>query len=110
MIDRFGTLPDPTANLIKLIEIKRLAIEAHIAKIDVGAKGSLVSFHNDSFPDPAGLIAYAARLQGTIKLRPDSKIAVTRVWGDPQARLNGLYQLTRGLSAIARKAGALEIV
>ena len=108
MIDRFGPLPVPTANLVKLIQIKRQAIEANIAKIDVGAKGSLVAFHNDSFPDPLGLVAYAQRLQGTIKLRPDNKIAVTRVWGDPQARLNGLIQLTKGLSAIARKAGAAD--
>ena len=53
---RFGPLPQPTTNLVKLIQIKRQAIEAHIAKIDVGAKGTLVSFHQDSFPDPAGLI------------------------------------------------------
>lgn len=104
MIDRFGPLPAPTANLIKLIGIKRLAIEAHIAKIDVGAKGTLVAFHNDQFPDPAGLIAYARRLEGTIKLRPDSKIVVTRAWPTPEARLNGLMQLTKGLSTIARKA------
>ncbi|MET0588943.1 MAG: transcription-repair coupling factor [Novosphingobium sp.] len=104
MIDRFGPLPDATANLIKLIEIKRQAIQANIARIDVGAKGTLVSFHNDNFPDPIGLISYAERLQGTIKLRPDSKLAVTRAWGDPKARLNGLFQLTKGLSAIARKA------
>ena len=104
MIDRFGPLPPPTANLVKLIEIKRQAIEANISKIDVGAKGSLVSFRGDQFPDPAGLIAYAARLAGTIKLRPDSKIAVTRAWGTAEARLNGLFQLTKGLSAIARKA------
>ncbi|MEY4952110.1 MAG: transcription-repair coupling factor, partial [Pseudomonadota bacterium] len=104
MIDRFGPLPQPTANLVKLIQIKRQAIEANIAKIDVGAKGSLVSFHQDQFPDPAGLIAYAARLEGTIKLRPDSKIVVTRAWGNAEARLNGLFQLTKGLSAIARKA------
>jgi transcription-repair coupling factor (superfamily II helicase) len=104
MIDRFGPLPSATANLIKLIEIKRQAIAAHIAKIDVGAKGALVSFHNDQFPDPAGLIAYAERLQGTVKLRPDSKLVVTRVWGDPKARLHGLFQLTKGLSAIVKKA------
>ena len=104
MIDRFGPLPSATANLVKLIEIKHQAIAANIAKIDVGAKGSLVSFHNDSFPDPAGLIAYAQRLEGTIRLRPDNKIVITRVWNDPKSRLNGLFQLTRGLSAIARKA------
>jgi transcription-repair coupling factor (superfamily II helicase) len=104
MIDRFGALPQPTANLVKLIQIKRQAIEANISKIDVGAKGSLVSFHHDRFPDPAGLFAYAERLEGTIKLRPDSKIVVTRAWGSAEARLNGLFQLTKGLAQIARKA------
>ena len=107
MIDRFGPLPPASANLILLIKIKLQAIEAHISKIDVGAKGSLVSFHNDSFPDPMGLIAYAQRLEGTVKLRPDSKLVVTRVWGDPKARLNGLLQLTKGLSAIATKSSTI---
>lgn len=104
MIDRFGPLPDPTSNLVRLIEIKQQAIEANIAKIDVGARGTLVTFHNDDFPDPAGLIAYVERLQGTAKLRPDMKLAINRAWGDPKSRLNGLFQLTKGLSGIVRKA------
>ncbi|MFN5902142.1 MAG: TRCF domain-containing protein, partial [Novosphingobium sp.] len=105
MIDRFGSLPAPTANLVKLIQIKQQAIAANIAKIDVGAKGTLVSFHNNEFPDPVGLINYAERLNGAVKLRPDNRLVVQRAWGDPAARLNGLFQLTKGLSAIARKAG-----
>jgi len=103
MIDRFGPLPSATSNLVQLIQIKRQAIEAHIAKIDVGPRGTLVSFHNDSFPNPAGLIAYAERLQGTVKLRQDNKLVLQRAWGDPKSRLNGLLQLTKGLAAVARK-------
>ena len=97
-------MPAPTKNLIRLIEIKHQAIEANIGKIDVGARGTLVTFHNDDFPDPAGLIAYVDRLKGTAKLRPDMKLVISRAWGDPESRLNGLIQLTRGLSAIVRKA------
>ena len=104
MIDRFGPLPQPTANLVRLIEIKRQAITANISKIDVGAKGTLVTFHNDSFPDPMGLINYVQRLDGAVKLRPDNKLVVNRVWGDPKARMHGLFQLTKGLAQIARKA------
>ena len=100
MIDRFGALPAPTANLVKLLEIKQQAIAANIAKIDVGATGTLVSFHKDEFADPAGLLAYVERLKGTARLRPDMKLVITRAWGDPQSRLNGLYQLTKGLSGI----------
>ncbi|QUL38895.1 transcription-repair coupling factor [Erythrobacter sp. JK5] len=108
MIDRFGDLPGPTKNLVRLIEIKHQAIEANIAKIDVGARGTLVTFHNDDFPDGPGLIAYVDRLQGTAKLRPDMKLVINRAWGDPQSRLNGLFQLTKGLSGIARKARKRE--
>ena len=104
MIDRFGDLPDPTKNLIRLIEIKHQAITANIAKIDVGARGTLVTFHQDNFPDGPGLIAYVDRLKGTAKLRPDMKLVINRAWGDPQSRLNGLFQLTKGLSGIVRKA------
>jgi transcription-repair coupling factor (superfamily II helicase) len=110
MIDRFGPLPDATSNLIKLIEIKHQAIAANIAKIDVGARGTLVTFRNDEFPDPAGLIAYVERLQGTAKLRPDMKLVINRAWGDPQSRLNGLIQLTKGLSGVVKKAEKRERV
>ncbi len=104
MIDRFGDLPPATANLVKLIEIKHQAIDANIAKIDVGAQGTLVTFHNDDFPDGPGLIAYVDRLQGTAKLRPDMKLVISRAWNSPESRLNGLFQLTKGLSGIVRKA------
>jgi transcription-repair coupling factor (superfamily II helicase) len=101
LIDRFGKLPPATQNLLKLIEIKQNCVKASISKIDVGPKGALVSFFQDSFPNPAGLIAYAQRLEGTAKLRPDSKLVITRAWGDPAARLNGALQLSKGLAKVA---------
>ncbi|WP_230293395.1 transcription-repair coupling factor [Croceicoccus sp. Ery5] len=104
MIDRFGPLPSPTENLVKLIEIKAQALAANIAKIDVGPRGALIHFHKDEFPDPMGLIAYVERLKGTARLRPDNKLVIERAWGDPKARLNGLFQLTKGLSSIVRRA------
>jgi transcription-repair coupling factor (superfamily II helicase) len=101
MIDRFGALPEATANLIKLIEVKLNAKRACVAKIDVGPKGALVSFHDDKPPNIDGLLAYVARLQGVAKLRPDSKLVIAREWGDPQARLNGALQLSKGLAKAA---------
>src|SRR3982750_1373510 len=58
LIDRFGKLPDATENLRKVIEIKLNCRKASIAKLDVGAKGALVHFHRDQFPDLQGLINY----------------------------------------------------
>jgi transcription-repair coupling factor (superfamily II helicase) len=101
LIDRFGKLPAPTQNLLKLIEIKQNCMKANVAKIDVGQKGALVSFHDDSFPNPIGLIAYIQRLDGTARLRPDNKMVINRTWPDPIARLNGALQLSKGLAKVA---------
>ena len=100
LIDRFGKLPAETENLLKVIEIKMNCRTAMVAKLDVGPKGALVHFHNDSFPDLPGLLAYVDRLKGTARLRPDSKLVITRDWPTAEARLNGALQLSKGLAKI----------
>jgi transcription-repair coupling factor (superfamily II helicase) len=103
MIDRFGPLPPETANLVLLMEIKANARAAGIAKLDVGAKGALVSFHNDQFANVPGLIAYVERLKGRARLRPDNKLSVSGDWASTGARLNGALQLSKGLGKLARQ-------
>ena len=71
------------------------------AKIDAGQKGALVTFREGGFPNVPGLLAYVDRLKGTAKLRPDSKLVITRSWADPEAMLNGALQLSRGLAKVA---------
>ena len=104
MTDRFGPIPQPTQNLLRLIEIKQNALIAGVAKLEVGARGTLVSFHGEAPPNVPGLLAYVAKLGETAKLRPDSKLVINRVWGDPVTRLSGCLQLSKGLANIARKA------
>jgi transcription-repair coupling factor (superfamily II helicase) len=101
LIDRFGKLPEATENLLRLIETKLNAKAACIAKLDVGPKGAVVSFHEDRFPNLDGLLGYVERLEGTAKLRPDNKLVVTRAWATPKARLNAALQISRGLAKAA---------
>lgn len=101
MIDRFGKLPEPTENLLRLIEAKLNAKKACIAKIDVGPRGALVTFFDDKFPNVAGLLAYVDKLGGTARLRPDMKLVINRAWSDPKARLHGALQISRGLAKAA---------
>ncbi len=101
MIDRFGPLPEATDNLVRIMEIKLHARKACIAKLDVGPKGALVAFHDDTPPNVPALLAYVDKLGGVAKLRPDSKLALTRAWADPKARLHGALQLSKGLAKAA---------
>jgi transcription-repair coupling factor (superfamily II helicase) len=101
LIDRFGPLPEETANLMKIVEVKLQCRQARIAKLDIGPKGAVVTFAPDGFPDLAGLLGYIERLKGTARLRPDSKMTIARDWPTPDARLNGALQLSRGLARVA---------
>ncbi|WP_308517061.1 transcription-repair coupling factor [Sphingomonas flavescens] len=101
LIDRFGTLPEETANLMKIVEVKLNLRQAMVAKLDMGPKGAVVTFADSGFPDLQGLLGYIDRLKGTAKLRPDSKMTVSRDWPTPEARLNGAVQLARGLARVA---------
>jgi transcription-repair coupling factor (superfamily II helicase) len=98
MIDRFGKLPDPAENLLTVKQIQINCRAAGIAKIDIGPKGALVSFHNDQCPNLPGLLGYVQKLGPIAKLRPDSKLVISRAWGDPKARLNGALKLSQGLA------------
>ena len=100
MIDRFGAIPEETGNLLKVVETKINCRRARIAKLDVGAKGAVVTFAEGGFPDLQGLLGYVERLKGDARLRPDSKMIVSRDWPTPEARLNGAVQISRGLARV----------
>ena len=110
LIDRFGTLPEETANLMKIVEVKLNLKQAMVAKLDIGPKGAVITFADGGFPDLAGLLGYIERLKGSAKLRPDSKMIVSRDWPNSDARLNGALQLARGLARVAAAGEKKELV
>ena len=63
MIDRFGPLPDATANLVKLIEIKHQAIAANVDQDRCRAQGfaGIVPQRRVPRPDGTGRLCPAAR-------------------------------------------------
>ncbi len=101
LIDRFGPLPDETSNLLRIVETKLNCKKAMVAKLDTGPRGAVVTFAPSGFPDLQGLLGYIDRLKGSAKLRPDSKLSVSRDWRTPEDRLNGALQLSLGLSRVA---------
>ncbi|MFA7440561.1 MAG: transcription-repair coupling factor [Sphingomonadaceae bacterium] len=105
LIDRFGPLPQPTANLLKIVEARNAARRAHVQKIEVGPKGALVTFADGGFPNPAGLVEWINRLKGQARLRPDQKLFLARDFGNGEARLAGALSLARGLAQAARAQG-----
>jgi transcription-repair coupling factor (superfamily II helicase) len=109
LIDRFGKLPPETQNLLQIVECKINCRNAMIAKLDVGAKGAVVTFAPSGFPDLPGLLDYVAKLKGAAKLRPDSKLVISREWPTGEARLQGALQISRGLMRVLAASEKKEL-
>ena len=78
LIDRFGKLPEEVDNLLKTVEIKQLCRAANVEKVDAGAKGILLSFHNNVFAAADKLLDFVTKQFGQVKIRPDQKLFIEK--------------------------------
>lgn len=101
LIDRFGPIPEEAEQLLKVVGIKGLCREANVAKIDVGPKGAVISFRNEQFSNPMGLIKLIQSSPNDWKLRPDQKLLVRGEWPDAAGRLNAAEKIMTKLASIA---------
>ena len=106
MIDRFGPPPAEVEQLFKLVAIKALCRRAHVEKVDAGPKGAIVTFRDNRFANPQGLVRFIAEQGSEAKVRPDMRIVFIRAFETPAARLEGTRQILRTLVAIAEKKKA----
>ncbi|HJR57370.1 MAG TPA: transcription-repair coupling factor [Rhizomicrobium sp.] len=101
LIDRFGKLPDEVQHLFEIVFIKQLAKASGVEKIDAGPKGGTLSFRNNAFAQPLRLVQFIAAHSGTMKVRPDQRVVVTRDWPTPDERLAGIKALLSQLAKLA---------
>ena len=101
LIDRFGPLPDEVKHLLEIVTIKQLAKTAGVEKIDAGPKGGTIAFRSNAFANPIALVKLISEHSGTMKVRPDQKIVVTRDWPTPDDRLKGAKALLGQLAKLA---------
>ena len=97
LVDRFGQIPPEVENLLKTVEIKQLCRRANIERIDAGAKGFTIAFHENRFAAPEKLVELIARSAGSIKVRPDQKIFVARDMDSYAKRLETICNFVQRL-------------
>ena len=101
LIDRFGPLPDEVRHLFEIVTIKQLAKQAGVEKIDAGPKGGTIAFRNNAFANPVKLIQFISQHAGSMRVRPDQKVVVSRDWPTPEDRLAGAKVLLGQLAKLA---------
>ena len=89
-----------------MVAIKALCRRANVAKIDVGPKGAVLSFREDTFANPEGLVAFIREQGQGARVRPDMKVVFFDDWETPEERLKGAAEILRRLVRIAERAKA----
>ncbi|MGB3025366.1 transcription-repair coupling factor [Paradevosia shaoguanensis] len=106
LIDRFGPLPEEVEALLKIILVKSLCRAANVEKVDAGPKGVIITFRNNEFADPAGLVRIVADPGQQARVRPDQKIVFARNWPNAEARLKGTAAILSRLAKLAEGSRA----
>ena len=104
LIDRFGALPVEVRHLFEIVAIKQLCRAASVEKVEAGPKGGTIAFRHNEFANPLALVKFITAQRGTMKVRPDQKIVVTRDWPTPEARLKGMQAVLGQLAKLATAA------
>jgi transcription-repair coupling factor (superfamily II helicase) len=105
LVDRFGKLPEEVENLLQVVALKRLCRESGVEKLDAGPKGLVLTFRGNAFRNPAGLVTWLGKSGGSIKLRPDHKLAIVRDM-NVMERMRTARELVANLNRIALQAAA----
>jgi transcription-repair coupling factor (superfamily II helicase) len=103
LVDRFGTLPQEVEYLLQVVAIKSLCRRANVERIEVGPKGAVLSFRDNIFANPEGLIAYIRDQSPLARVRPDQKVVFFDDWETAAERLKGATGILRALVGIAEK-------
>ena len=106
LVDRFGKLPEEVEHLLKIVAIKGLCRRANVEKIETGPKGAVMSFRDNTFANPEGLISFIAKQGAQARVRPDMKVVLFYDWEKPSQRLHGTTAVLRNLVRIAEQAKA----
>ena len=100
LVDRFGDIPPEVDNLLKTVEIKQLCRMANIEKVEAGAKGILLMFHNNTFSKPEKLIDFIQKQFGVIKIRPDQKLLISGNFEEYNTRVHVLSTYVKKLAEL----------
>ena len=109
LVDRFGPLPKEVEHLLQVVAIKALCRRANVEKVDAGPKGLVLSFRDNLFANPAGLLQFIQAQGANARIRNDKagqKLVLLSDWETPGKRLKGTAALLRQLAGIAAKKAA----
>ncbi|MDH3373580.1 MAG: transcription-repair coupling factor [Gammaproteobacteria bacterium] len=98
LIDRFGLLPVPAKNLLRIASIKQTAVALGIEKIDAANRGGYLVFGRQSHIDPVALVQLVQNDNLTYKLQGSHRLRFHRDLSDIDQRFDAIEKLLERLA------------
>ncbi|WP_445940807.1 transcription-repair coupling factor [Pseudomonas sp.] len=98
MIDRFGLLPEPSKNLVRITLLKLQAEKLGIKKVDAGPQGGRIEFAADTCVDPLTLIKLIQSAPNRYKFEGATMFKFQVPMERPEERFNTLEALFERLT------------
>ena len=98
LIDRFGLLPEPAKNLIRIAAIKKKAAALGIEKIDAADTGGFLVFGAQSRIDPVALVQLVQTDGNTYKLQGSHRLQFRQQLADLETRFSAVEKLLEKLA------------
>ncbi len=103
IIDRFGTLPEPTRNLFDVAGIKLAATPLGIKKIEMGPRGGRFVFDDEPNIDPDVVIRLLQSEPDIYRLESNVQLKLRKQMPEPNDRLQAVHGLLGELGAPAQR-------
>ena len=98
LIDRFGLLPEPAKNLVRIAAIKQAARQLGIEKIDAADRGGYLIFGANADIDPVALVQLVQNSDSSYKLQGSHRLQFQGEFGDIENRFKAVERLVERLS------------
>jgi transcription-repair coupling factor (superfamily II helicase) len=93
LIDRFGLLPEPARNLLRIAAIKQTAAGLGVEKIDVSDNGGYLIFAQQSHIDPVALVQLVQNDDRKYKLQGSHRLQFRGEFADLERRFSAVDKL-----------------
>jgi transcription-repair coupling factor (superfamily II helicase) len=97
LIDRFGALPEPAHNLLRLAALRIDARALGLRRLDLGPAGGSVQFEENNRVEPPRVIALVQRQGSEYRLDGPLKLRITRALAKPEQRFEYAQRLLQWL-------------
>ena len=86
LIDRFGEIPKPVDNLLRIAQIKSLAHNIYVTDVIIGKQSAVLTMYKDAEIDPARIPELIESYRGALTIRQGESVAFT--YNEKKKQLN----------------------